>query len=66
MASKRKYEYYVTYSWSKGYSHGYGSIIMTLLKKIDHYEIIKEIREHIEKEQDLGQVVILDWKLMKS
>lgn len=65
---KRKYTYYVTFL-NKGdneLSFGYGYSIIVRDKKINSVEQIKSVLNFIEKENNLDNVIILDYKRVKK
>lgn len=64
---KRKdYVYHVAYQWSNDRLSGFGSITIYRNKKIKTNDDVKNIKEYIEKENPVGNVVIINWIRLKN
>lgn len=61
------YIYHIVYNFStKESTSGFGSTTMELKKPLDSSSLINELREYILEKEGLRNVVILNWKELKS
>lgn len=59
---KTNYHYFVSYS----HNHGFGNIILLLKKPIDTSDVVNEIKDYIERNSHVSDVVILNWQRLKN
>ncbi len=57
----KKYEYYVAYA----YMGGFGSCSVNAISKIKNFSEVLNLRKIIESKNNVGEIVILNWELLK-
>ena len=66
MSENQMFLYHVVYSYSQGHNSGFGSLTVELTEEITSSSVVNEVREYIETTKQSGNVVILNWKELKS
>lgn len=66
MWKRKRYVYHIVYNFKREHSDGRGSMTLYRVRKIKTIQDVTSIKEYLEREHQLGNVIIENWIRLKN